>query len=459
MDTLYRDYKIAYLSLKGGMIDENRSLQIHEIEADPSKLLPPLGIRRELYKKKVKSWNEIYNENTKFMWTFDISKSTVSYQKWHECTPGIKSNYYICRPITVVYELTCTDEKMKNLIDIPIESNVFKVLDMNPNQPYVFVPIIDMFGVHVNLFENIFSDPVQDKLIDPIITQWLTSIAKKEIRDENILSKLDIQPVRSGQPAIYWHNPDKYCILIPKIKIHICVKREFLFWTFHKLLSNYNRFVEIDANGSLKSKYSTLKMIANFVGTGYLEEYMDRYPNIGKNTNNYELGGKVYKIEQIFEASFVMYPCMTYNSYENRSNVREIIKILLELFPDNLDIGSNKYPRFNFKINNCIYIGFGEGNDKEDVSEDKTFTEPLEYKAIDCNADEENECMGYNKTSKYASATQLCTYDDDKKCTVNPIMSKHKLVFKETPIELLVDGKQLNSVENIYDYIDVFVPL
>ena len=191
----------------------------------------------------------------------------------------------------------------------------------------------------------------------------------------------------------------------------------------------------------------------------HIEEYTDMYPNLPRNKNTYLLNEKEYKREQIFEADFVIYPWMTNDSESNRSNVREIIKVLLELFPDEINIASNKYPRFNFKINNCIYIGFGEGIDKQKVGDGTRFTEPLEYKTIQCEAKEKDECLGLNHMSKYASATQLCTYDDDKQqCMINPIMSKHKLVFIQTPEELVVDGKQLNSIANIYEFVDQPIP-
>ena len=401
-----------------------------------------------MYNKVIKTWTEIYNEKKKYVWTSDISKS-VSHNINPRCAPNpekrYQDSYYVCRPYAVAYELT--DPKQHAMINGLIGQNIFAVSDMDQDKPYEFIPKINIFGVEIDLFKNIFSIPMQDKLIDPLIRRWLNDIAKKEIKHEDIMNNLDIHQMTSSQPAISWKYkyPDAHSLLKAKMKIHICVKPEFLFWTFHKLLLNCNLFIDL---------YTSLKMNSNFVSTGYLGEYLDIYPNTGKNTNTYVSEGNVYKKEQIFDPDFVIYPRTTNNSEQNRSNVREIIKILLELFPDNLNIASKKYPRFNFKINDCVYVGFGEGFDKaEKIGLDETFTEPLEYKAIECNADEENECMGYNKMSKLVSATQLCTYDDDKKCTMNPIMSKHKLVFKETPIELLVEGKQLNSVENIYDYL------
>ena len=101
-------------------------------------------------------------------------------------------------------------------------------------EPYEFKPIIDIYGVEIKIFENIFSVLIQNILIDELILQWLKNIAKNP---SLVRYNPHIYQLRLRQPAIMWFDPD----MDAKMKIHICVKPEFLFWTFHKLLLMINQ--------------------------------------------------------------------------------------------------------------------------------------------------------------------------------------------------------------------------
>ena len=66
----------------------------------------------------------------------------------------------------MVYRIRGTDENIKNLKDNVLEKNAFQVLDMKPDKPYEFKPIIDIYGVEIKIFENIFSILIQKELMD-----------------------------------------------------------------------------------------------------------------------------------------------------------------------------------------------------------------------------------------------------------------------------------------------------
>ena len=124
-----------------------------------------------------------------------------------------------------------------------------------------------------------------------------------------------------------------------------------------------------------------------------------------------------------------------------------------------MGIGSGKYPRFNFKVNDNVYFGIGDGGKKEYMS-NIVYTEPTDYNSVKCyEAKEENKCLDNNTNSKILSNMDLCTYNKEtNKCEENKIFSKYRLVYKETPQALLCEGKELNSIENIYDYIGQPLP-
>jgi len=43
---------------------------------------------------------------------------------------------------------------------------------------------------------------------------------------------------------------------------------------------------------------------------------------------------------------------------------KNLVKLLLELFPDKLNISSKKFSRFTFKLNNNIYLCIGDATNK-----------------------------------------------------------------------------------------------
>jgi len=472
MNKKYHDCKTAYLQLKGGMIDENRKLQSTDVilsfEEHPiTKVALNIENEHELDELKlsisVKSWGEIAGDNNNYVWTYDISKSAVF------LLPRFKNkfrddtySYYWYRQYTMVYTMPVGDVSRSQIQGIVRSQNHFEPKHMDPDEPYTFEPIIDIFGAKIELFKNIFSIPIQRDLIDPIILEWMRKIVEPINERRGTKMKITPYPLNTNQPAIKFVDNDNDRPMIKSdIKIHICVKTEYVFWTFHKLLSNIERFI----TGN-KSIISDVKLLASFANNNYLGEYIDIWPNpLNDNKNTYVFDEKEYKKEQTFEASFAFYPYMIQNSDANRKTVQEIIRILLDLFPDSLgNIASNQYPRFNFKINNCIYIAFGDGDQKEKYGEMGTFAQPIEYRNINCEeTKEEDSCMGFNRLSTHTSMTKLCIYDEDG-CKENNILSKHKLVFQNTPEFLLVkddDGNDLhlNSVENIYKYIGIPIPM
>jgi hypothetical protein len=53
--------------------------------------------------------------------------------------------------------------------------------------------------------------------------------------------------------------------------------------------------------------------------------------------------------------------------YPHNGKVQELIQILLELFPDNLNISSGLFPRYSFRINNSLYFSIGDTSEKNPI--------------------------------------------------------------------------------------------
>lgn len=78
----------------------------------------------------------------------------------------------------------------------------------------------------------------------------------------------------------------------------------------------------------------------------------------------------------------------------------------------------------------------------------------MEYAETICETNKRKTCSKKNKNSAGLSNMKLCRYDrKNKVCQENKILSKYKLVYVETPPELLLSGIELNSIENIYRFI------
>jgi hypothetical protein len=272
----------------------------------------------------------------------------------------------------------------------------------------------------------------QDYFIDP------------ELIDSNLLSNLDFhsegwdkfrerypypysKPILAPEKQIYFEykNKDRD----DSFKIHLMCKPNYRVAVLDRILRNIDKF------DSFKFKIITNNSAEEFpFSTGFdlrvlngknPEEHRTIYTGI-----EYRYDGKMYKTELIYSPCFVFYLDMKF--------FRETLDALIRLFPDDKTselVWKNYYPRFNFCMNNMIYVATTGADDKfkqytctnkdkiiECTSNKKNFyTLPIEYLEIQEKCEkivDQAECTNINEYSKKVSDSILCEWNGHK-CTKN----------------------------------------
>jgi hypothetical protein len=230
----------------------------------------------------------------------------------------------------------------------------------------------------------------------------------------------------------YCRTLDKINIILPstnKYKIHINIKLEFLFWTIDYIINNSKKFI-VKINGLKKPLFSYLKVHSDFWNFTVLRDKKSIIDN--------------EKI--LYSPNIVFYQYEDSNPEITKICFQKLVKVLLELLPDNLNIFSNIYSKYSFKLNNNIYLCIGDSVDK--INKSDKYTIPIEYKEIiDSCSDikNKNQCNNINKISKKLSNHSLCKFSNNK-CIPNDITSIYYLVKKNN-----------NSINNIFNDIGLIV--
>ena len=231
------------------------------------------------------------------------------------------------------------------------------------------------------------------------------------------------------------------------------------------------------------SNYNILKdFIDNYPSDALIEKLT--YPKY-KNKNKKKTDQNEYNLEKIDESNIVFYIKLNpirkeeYNISEefkktdeykeflkekqatsNQYKIRLIIQKLMELFPDSLNIGSGFYPRFNFKINNSIFISFGDGTNKEEKIDDPRFIRPSDYNVTTCLINKnEIDCNKVNEKTLFYSNHELCKYNHEKKiCGLNNIKSYNKLLLNTKEKKLFLKDENdktsfLKTSNDVYEYL------
>lgn len=212
-------------------------------------------------------------------------------------------------------------------------------------------------------------------------------------------------------------------------KVHLKIKLEYLFWAIEKIIFNLEKFTNI---------ISQFKIELDFRNYNFLEEL---YNKIIVN-ETYKMNGKTYKNEANQTVIFVFYPLIETDSDGRSTNtMKDIINILKVLFDDKYNIGCNidKFPRFNFKINNSIYFALGDSNQKQDnlleliknPEHNSLFTSPTDANSEKCITLNLEECEKYNLINKKTHNREICKLNDDKTQCVPNDLYQHNLLLKK----------------------------
>lgn len=192
---------------------------------------------------------------------------------------------------------------------------------------------------------------------------------------------------------------------------------------------------------------------------------------------SYTYGGKLYESELLFDPIIVFYT-------KNIDHAKHLITQLLLLFPDSTTrhmVFPHHYPRFNFKINNMIYIGVGESTIKYKTIDDACMigdtspgmcnphiecsgTEqtkyiiPDEYKMIkrQCHtASTKDTCQSRNDVPMYVSNHELCKWDENK-CVPNDSIYTPNLLLDYQAGE--GNMHPITSIEHLYERLELPIP-
>ena len=125
-----------------------------------------------------------------------------------------------------------------------------------------------------------------------------------------------------------------------------------------------------------------------------------------------------------------------------------LINILKELFPDNLDLSSNLFPRFNFRISNCIYFAIGDSGQK--FKNPQNYTHPSDYNPEECISYDISRCSYENKKNKLISNHELCKIDDEI-CTKNNVNQYKLLNSKDFNNKTTKEIYSMINQTDIYD--------
>ena len=339
--------------------------------------------------------------------------------------------------------------------------------------PYKYILKLNYLGKNIDIFNNVMSFPFQ-KINQVSVQNWF----KYKLKNNKILIPFKIslnQPAITintniiNQDVMYndkreyivnkllnypWIKNEETDIKSPAVsdeyKIHMMVDIKYLFWTIETIIKNSEKFI-IEINNEKKPIFSCFKIHIDFFNMTLRDGSL--FPK-KKNENiiiideeHYKLKNDitVYKFEKIYNPNITFYQYADSSKDITKLCFQKLVKVLLELFPDSLNISSNKYSKFTFKINNNLFLCIGSGAKKQQETVD--YTIPIEYKDIieKCHSYSHNQCNKANVLSMKLSNIKLLKFENNK-CVLNNVRSYNFLVKNEV---------LKNSIKYIYDYCDI----
>lgn len=358
--------------------------------------------------------NTIIQDTENILWSLDTDTIYIS---------NLSNKYFMERFKFIIYSIKNTDCNINDhftIDSIPLDIDI--LID--------FTLYGTIFNKKINLFNSIYSDIIMKKIYTKML-EWCTLLLLFTDSIQNFYIKTSEASIMNNQ--IYFLNKKikltKYDEPDNNFKVHMNVKLESIFYVLHILLSNYTKF---------KDSLHQFKIDISFSSFTISNQFTNRESCCDPIRNN-------YYVEEEQPANFVFYPIKdeTFDSTGIQTNVRDIINILKELFPDNLNITSNLFHRFNFRINDCIYFAIGDSYDKFNYP--LKFVAPRNYNIIRENANLYNEetCEYYNTMTKIISNHKLLKYEN-RKCS--PLNVKQ---FKLLNLRLFMSY----DMNNIYEMV------
>ena len=330
-----------------------------------------------------------------FYWTNDAPDSLDKYGwSWStksECNINEQDGFYTykCSFLKLCYFVHPT---YYNLYRDYIQSQFIFTINtpLYTETPYVYVHHCSILGRDMNTFNMYLSFRLVEQLERDII-QWTRDIGHTFIR--NAIPG-GLGPSQLITNISYETNA---------IKLQMCVKQEYLYWTIETLVRNLKNLKRL---GIQAFKFLFL------MGESKLLKIAEVYPSItpeNPNVSTYTVNDIHYKRELLNAPDIVFY-------LNEKLDLKTLIDELCRLFPNEYPI-SRGIPRFNIRLNNNVCFSVGGHNQLKFDSELPTI--PLEYKHI-----LESRNCDYNRLSQYLTGHDLLNED----CTPNAILSYTKLI-------------------------------
>jgi hypothetical protein len=474
----YLKYKKKYLelkSLKGGDIYyDDETLDDKDVIIITSEYNPTIDLILSDYVKinanitssintnfGVRKYYEIMGDVENVHWSLDTNTIYI--------IPAISNLYFFNRFNFILYSIKLNNDD-GTTIDI---KNHFYVNEIPSDPPIEFVLTGIIFDKPIDLFNGFYNNKMIDIVYDKIIDWLKTKSTHQTTFRGNIYNNIGafyISEVNRKHKQIILNtigcissneftrsaNDISRCI-DNDFKVHLNIKLEHFFYVLNILLQNHENFKDI---------LYQYKFLINFPAFRITEQYNNRTRCCMKEKDGMLL-------EEVGNMNFVFYPRI-FNNRTIQDNVRRIINLLKLLFPDNLEIesniyniGSNIYPRFNFKINNSIYFAMGDGIEK--IEDPHMYGPPFDYinkcnipsndleNTLENNIIKKTECDDINKITKTLSNHELCRFNiDNNKCELRNNINHYKLLLKKSFSKIYDarnQSKQNITVEDIYTYI------
>jgi hypothetical protein len=399
----------------------------------------------------------LYLVDNKIKWTSGYFKQNVN--------SSSLITYYLLNLYDILH-ITNLDHKI-------IDRNRFVTPVFQNNIPYVFIPNIFIdnisnFRGQIDLINDLVSTNFLQYIVMPLYLNWFKITAIKNLSISHTIR----QNGKSIQPIIWFGNltPNERLDLF---KVHVNVKVEYIFWTIEKILRNLNKFIyQRDKSMIIKGfKFNgNLSFIKHFSHTlkypdQRLQERDINIESISSENYNVQLSPSKeillsnYKYENITDANIVFYLSLDNETTEilqkkNQNKIRQLIHTLMLLFPDNLNIGSPYYPRFNFKANDSVFFAFGNGDHKENLKNNS-------FSAVDdindCDDTSVEQCQELNDTMHPFFGKEMCRIvetDSVRSCTKNNLLSLEKMIYKVN--ERKKEGLSLFNLPTlriVYEYV------
>ena len=431
----YLKYKKKYLELKGGVIYyDDETLDDKELTIITDEYDSTTDIILTQYKEI--NPNIISCINTNYILNLIIDPNFIH---WSNDTDTLYINtgtnlYFNDRFKFILYSIN------KEYCNI----NENFIVNEIPNvAPYEFTLTGIIFGQPINLFNAMYHNDIMNIVYDNIIT-WI----RRKIPAS--ATPYYIDTCYKHHKQIFFNPIDLLnsqlrdrckSTIDHTFKIHMNVKLENFFYVLNTLILNHVVF----------SRYLyAYKIVIDFQSFRINNQFSNRDSCCTKEKNG-------YIVEETQVMNFVFYPkkddTYYHPSEKIQGNIKIIIDLLKSLFPDELNVASNIYPRYNFKINNTIYFSSGDGVEKWNHPE--LYEAPTDYDRCGIQRNED-ECNNANRMTKTLSNHELCKYNNETNICENRNVNQQNLLIRKiqgTPSKTSRDIYKYIGQEDIYEYL------